>query len=66
MCTAARRLLGIDLTYLGHLRHYDQVWQAVRANRPVLAENLGKPFALDLAAVADRLLEVPLQSEASP
>lgn len=60
MCAASRRLFGLDLLYLGHLRHYDQVWRAVRANQPVFFERLGKSFALDLAAVAGRLLELPV------
>lgn len=66
MCAASRRLFGLELTYLGHLRHYDQVWRAVRAHQPVFFEKLGKSFALDLAAVAGRLLELPMPSEAVP
>jgi flagellar biosynthesis protein FlhG len=66
MCAASRRLFGLELTYLGHLRHYDQVWRAVRAHQPVFFEKLGKSFALDLAAVAGRLLELPVPSEAVP
>jgi flagellar biosynthesis protein FlhG len=66
MCAASRRLFGLELTYLGHLRHYDQVWRAVRAHQPVFFEKLGKSFALDLAAVAGRLLELPVPNEAVP
>jgi flagellar biosynthesis protein FlhG len=66
MCAASRRLFGLELTYLGHLRHYDQVWRAVRAHQPVFFEKLGKSFALDLAAVAGRLLELPVPKEAVP
>ena len=58
MCEASRRLFGLDLVYLGHLRHYDQVWRAVRAHQAVFFERLGKSFALDLAAVAGRLLDL--------
>jgi flagellar biosynthesis protein FlhG len=65
MCEAARRLFGLDLVYLGHLRHYDQVWRAVRSHQPVLFERLGKSFALDLAAVAGRLLELSPSEEAA-
>jgi flagellar biosynthesis protein FlhG len=60
MCAASRKLFGLELTYLGHLRHYDQVWRAVRAHQPVFFEKLGKSFALDLAAVAGRLLDLPV------
>ncbi len=56
MSIASRRLLGIELTYLGHVRYYDQLWRAVRAHRPVFADQLGRPFAADLAAVGGRLL----------
>jgi flagellar biosynthesis protein FlhG len=66
MCAASRKLFGLELTYLGHLRHYDQVWRAVRAHQPVFFEKLGKSFALDLAAVAGRLLELPVPKEAVP
>jgi flagellar biosynthesis protein FlhG len=66
MCAASRRLFGLELTYLGHLRHYDQIWRAVRAHQPVFFEKLGKSFALDLAAVAGRLLELPVPNEAVP
>jgi flagellar biosynthesis protein FlhG len=66
MCAASRRLFGLDLLYLGHLRHYDQVWRAVRAHQPVFFERLGKSFALDLAAVAGRLLELPVPGAAAP
>jgi MinD-like ATPase involved in chromosome partitioning or flagellar assembly len=66
MCAASRRLFGLELTYLGHLRHYDQVWRAVRAHQPVFFEKLGKSFALDLAAVAGRLLDLPVPTEAVP
>jgi flagellar biosynthesis protein FlhG len=63
MCEASRRLFGLDLGYLGHLRHYDQVWRAVRSHQAVFFERLGKSFALDLAAVAGRLLELAPRAE---
>ena len=56
MSIASRRLLGIELTYLGHVRYYDQLWRAVRAHRPLFSDQLGRPFAADLAAVGGRLL----------
>jgi flagellar biosynthesis protein FlhG len=59
MCEVARRVFGIPLGYLGHLRHYDQVWRAVRAHQPVFFEQLGRLFAADLAAVVDRLPGAP-------
>jgi flagellar biosynthesis protein FlhG len=59
MCEAARRLFGVDLIYLGHLHHREQVWRAVRAREPAYFERPGTPFALELSAVAGRLIEVP-------
>jgi hypothetical protein len=59
MCDAARRLFGLDLIYLGHLRHHELVWRAVRAREPSYYERPGTPFALELSAVAGRLLELP-------
>jgi flagellar biosynthesis protein FlhG len=52
---ASRRLFGLELGYLGHLRHCDQVRRAVRARQPVLLDQLGKAFAGDVAAVTARL-----------
>ncbi|HVN75603.1 MAG TPA: P-loop NTPase [Thermoanaerobaculaceae bacterium] len=59
MCDAARRLFGLDLVYLGHLRHHEQVWRAVRAREPAYFEKTGTPLAVDLAAVVGRLVELP-------
>jgi flagellar biosynthesis protein FlhG len=56
MNIASRRLLGIELGYLGHVRYYDQLWRAVRAHRPLFSDQLGRPFAADLAAIGARLL----------
>ena len=59
MCEAARRLFGVDLTYLGHLRHHELVWRAVRARETAYFEKPGTPFALELSNVAGRLIELP-------
>jgi len=56
MCDAARRLFGLDLTYLGHLYHHDLVWRAVRYREPGYFERPGTPLAVDLAAIAGKLL----------
>ncbi len=67
MCAVAQRVFGITLSYLGHLRYYDQVWRAVRAHQPVFFEELGRLFAADLAAVVNRLPGAPeLAREVSP
>ena len=66
MCDAARRLFGLDLIYLGHLRHHELVWRAVRAREPSYYERPGTPFALELSAVAGRLLELPTAGGVRP
>jgi flagellar biosynthesis protein FlhG len=67
MCAVAERVFGITLSYLGHLRHYDQVWRAVRAHQPVFFEQLGRPFAADVVAVVNRLPGAPaLAREVAP
>jgi len=61
MCEAARRLFGLELTYLGHVRHHDQVWRAVRAREPGYFERTGTPLAADMAALGARLVALPAQ-----
>jgi flagellar biosynthesis protein FlhG len=39
IATAARRRLGIPVTYLGHLEYDEAVWVAVRRRRPLLVEH---------------------------
>jgi len=63
MVEAARRLFGLDLVGLGALAYSDQVWRTVRAHQPVLADQLGKAFAGEVALVADRLLQVAAMVE---
>ena len=66
MCDAARRLFGLEMIYLGHLRHHEQVWRAVRAREPAYFERSGTPFAVDLAAVAGKLVELPAAGGTCP
>ncbi len=55
MCLAARKLFGLEMTYLGHLRHSEHIWRTMRATRRPFIEQRGTPFASDLAALARRL-----------
>ncbi len=59
VCTAWRKFFGLELVYLGYVRHDDQAWRAIRARRPLLLDRLDQPVAADLAAVADRLRALP-------
>ena len=55
MCLAARKLFGLEMTYLGHLRHSEHIWRTMRATRRPFIEQRGTPFASDLAGLARRL-----------
>jgi len=61
ICMAWRRFFGLELTYLGYLRHDPDAWRAGRARRPLLLERQDQPIAEDVAAVADRLLALPVR-----
>lgn len=64
VCSAWRRFFGLELGYLGHVRHDDQAWRAIRSRRPLLLERLDQPVAQDLAAIADALLALPAREGA--
>lgn len=59
VCTAWRRFFGIQLQYLGYVRHDDEAWRSVRTRRPLLLERVGQPIAQDISAIADKLLAQP-------
>ncbi|HEY0839328.1 MAG TPA: P-loop NTPase [Vulgatibacter sp.] len=61
ICTAWRRFFGLELTYLGYLRHDAEAWRAGRARRPLLLERIGQPIHEDIAAIADKLLGIPVR-----
>jgi flagellar biosynthesis protein FlhG len=56
LVSAARRRLGIQVDYLGHLEHDDAVWLAVRRRRPLLVEHPESTIAKDVERVVRRLL----------
>lgn len=55
--TAWRRFFGIELDYLGYVRHDPEAWRAARLRRPLLLERVGQPIAEDFSEIADRILE---------
>jgi len=61
ICTAWRRFFGLDLTYLGYVRHDAEAWKAGRARRPLLLERRDQPIAEDLAEIADKLLQTQVR-----
>lgn len=56
---AWRKFFGLQLQYLGFIRHDEEAWRAIRQRRPLLLDRLDQPIALDLAAVATELLAQP-------
>lgn len=56
ICTAWRRFFGIELRYLGYVRHDEEAWRAARARRPLLLERLNQPIAEDLRNLSHGLL----------
>jgi flagellar biosynthesis protein FlhG len=63
VCLAWRRFFGLELGYLGYLRHDPSAWEANRERRPLLLERESSPLALDVAALADKLLALPQPRE---
>lgn len=59
VCLAWRRFFGLELDYLGYVRHDPSARDAIRERRPVLLEQRDAPLAQDVAAIADRLLALP-------
>lgn len=55
ICTAWRRFFGIELRYLGYIRHDEEAWRAARMRRPLLLERIEQPIGEDLRAIADGL-----------
>jgi flagellar biosynthesis protein FlhG len=56
MQSAARRRLGIQIDYVGHVDHDDSVWTCVRARRPLLLEVPGAKSSKKIEKIARRLL----------
>ncbi len=59
VAAAWRKFFGLQLHYLGYVRHDEEAWRAIRQRRPLLLDRLDQPIALDLAAVATELLAQP-------
>lgn len=65
VCLAWRRFFGLDLTYLGHVRHDPSALDALRQRRPLLLERRDTPLGEDVASIADRLLGLPVPRRGS-
>jgi flagellar biosynthesis protein FlhG len=59
ICSAWRRFFGLDMGYLGAVRHDEGAWRAVRDRRPLLLARPDAPAAQDFARLADSLLALP-------
>lgn len=63
VCLAWRRFFGLELEYLGYLRHDPSAWEANRERRPLLLGAEDHPLAHDVAAIAEKLLALPWPRE---
>lgn len=63
VCLAWRRFFGLELDYLGYLRHDPAAWETLRERRPLLLERRQQPMAEDVTALADKLLALPWPRE---
>lgn len=59
VCLAWRRFFGLDLQYLGYLRHDPAAREALRERRPLLLDGEASLLAEDVRALADKLLALP-------
>lgn len=53
---AWRKYFGLEMDYLGHIQHDDEMWRSLRARRPLLVARPDAPAALAFAGIADALL----------
>ncbi len=53
---AWRKYFGLEMDYLGHVEYDDEIWQTVRARRPLLLEHPGCPAARSIGRIADGLI----------
>jgi flagellar biosynthesis protein FlhG len=56
MCDLARRHLGVNFDYVGHVEQDDAVWLSVVHQRPLLIDNPTSKSARNLERIARRLL----------
>lgn len=66
VCLAWRRFFGLDLDYLGYLRHDPAALESLRERRPLLLERRDTPLGQDVAAIADKLLAIPAPRREAP
>ena len=57
---AWRKFFGLEMDYLGHIQHDEEMWRKARARRPSLLQgpDPGTPAARSFARIADRLAEL--------
>ena len=59
----ARRFLGVDLDYVGHVEHDDAAWLSVLRKRPLLIDNTTSKSARNIERIARRLLALMVTKE---
>ena len=60
----ARRYLGLELDYVGHVEHDDAAWLSVLRRRPLLIDNTTSKSARNIERVARRLLALMVTRDA--
>ncbi len=60
----ARRYLGVELEYVGHVEHDDAAWLSVLRRRPLLIDNTTSKSARNIERIARRLLALMMTRDA--
>jgi flagellar biosynthesis protein FlhG len=63
MTEMARRFLGVELDYVGHVEHDDAAWLSVLRSRPLLIDNPTSKSARNVERIARRVLALLLTRE---
>jgi flagellar biosynthesis protein FlhG len=64
MTEMARRFLGVELDYVGHIEHDDAAWLSILRSRPLLIDNPTSKSARNVERIARRVLALLLTREA--
>ena len=63
MTEMARRFLGVELDYVGHVEHDDAAWLSILRSRPLLIDNPTSKSARNVERIARRVLALLLTRE---
>ena len=54
-----RKSFGLEMRYLGHVQHDEELWRRVRVRRPLTQQAPSEPSAQSFSRIADRLASLP-------